>query len=106
MEVSLAYEMGLLRRPDLNRVQYFALAYYIVSKRREESERDSRTTMDFMSFTNPQLYQAINTVEDDEETMDMSVTPDFGEFEDMIARMERGVPMVETIYQGEEDGWL
>ena len=99
--------MGLLKNPELNRVQYWALAYYLTSRKRDFNAAQEKLTLDLMAFLNPQAYQAIMAdPEDDPDFMDMSIPPDFGEFESIIDKINKGGTMRSEIIQGDEDGWI
>jgi hypothetical protein len=109
MEVTLAYEQGILRSPDLTRIQQWALFYYVKSQ-----ERAKRTVksdeLDYLAFfSNPDLWSEMNKKKEEaqaEESLD-TVAPDFNELEELLRRMESGATLVADDIEelGDEEGW-
>lgn len=101
--MDLAYESGALKG-DLTPIQYWALAYYLVSQkadRREELEVERKWNA---FFTNRQLFEEV-FLKDETQDEDSSAEMDFTDLEEadrLLAELDRmGEVTIDTSNAGE-----
>lgn len=88
--MDLAYESGALRG-DISRIQYWALAYYLVSHRRDADERAELERKWHAFFADRKLYEQVflKDQEDEEEQSAEFGDGDMEEAERMLAELDR-----------------
>jgi len=87
--VDLAYESGALKG-DISRIQYWALAYYLASRRRDEDERAELERKWHAFFADRKLYEQVfkKDVDEEEQSADLNLS-DMEEAERMLAELDR-----------------
>lgn len=88
--MDLAYESGALRG-DISRIQYWALAYYLVSHRRDADERAELERKWHAFFADRRLYEQV-FLEGQEDEEEQSAEFDYGDMEEaerMLAELDR-----------------
>lgn len=88
--MDLAYESGALRG-DISRIQYWALAYYLVSRRRDADERAELERKWHAFFADRKLYEQV-FLKDQEDEEEQSAEFDYGDMEEaerMLAELDR-----------------
>ena len=101
--MDLAYETGALSG-DVTPIQYWALAYYLVSKKRDADERADIERRWHAFFTNRKLYEQVFPQEPEEEQSAELVESDFRDAERMLAELDRKGEL--TITENNAGEWI
>ena len=101
--MDLAYETGALSG-DVTPLQYWALAYYLVSKTRDADERADLERRRHAFFTNRKLYEQVFPTEPDEERSAELVEDDFMAAERMLEELDRKGEL--TISEDNAGDWI
>lgn len=101
--MDLAYETGALSG-DVTPLQYWALAYYLVSKKRDADERADLERRWHAFFTNRKLYEQVFPTELEDERSAELVEDDFMAAERMLEELDRKGEL--TISEDNAGDWI
>lgn len=101
--MDLAYETGALSG-DVTPLQYWALAYYLVSKKRDADERADLERRWHAFFTNRKLYEQVFPTEPEDEQSAELVEDDFMAAERMLEELDRKGEL--TISEDNAGDWI